>query len=123
MSNGWMSLAALGLSLASACDRGWPGQTAISEAPDLGSATSDLPDLGSVASSPYPPQIVDWVAGSPFVFQATVEKLHASTENAPPPGLDPSHLWNLDNMVVVRIDQPVLDGQPPLLAAGSEATL
>jgi len=54
---------------------------------------------------------------------STVTELHAATEPAPPPWADPQNQWDLEKMVVVRIDQVAVAPLQDELVLGSQDTI
>jgi hypothetical protein len=60
---------------------------------------------------------------SGWVFRATVTKVNAATEQQPPDFADMEHQWNLNNMVVVRIDQVFQQPAEAPLPPGTQDTI
>jgi hypothetical protein len=69
-----------------------------------GSDSTPAPDAPP-QSSGLDPQLVDWVKDSGWVFRAKVVELRAATEPTPPDFADPDHVWNLDHMIVIEVEQ------------------
>src|SRR5436853_5345972 len=88
---------------------------ACSDSAPSGPDASATPDAATAA----PRSLVEWVAGSAFVFRAKVVELEAATEPAPPDFGDPEHLWNLENMIVVEPVRVSLEPTELSLVAGS----
>ncbi|HJZ84034.1 MAG TPA: hypothetical protein VKN99_02640 [Polyangia bacterium] len=103
--------------LAAACDA-----AALPSGPLSGGLA--LPPAGVARpASPFPPDFIDLVAHAGWIFQATVTELHAATEPAPPPWADPQNQWDLEKMVVVRIDQVAVAPLQDELVLGSQDTI
>jgi len=92
---------------------------ACSDSAPSGPDASATPDAATAA----PRSLVEWVAGSAFVFRAKVVELEAATEPAPPDFGDPEHLWNLENMIVVEPVRVSLEPIELSLVAGSHHTV
>ena len=97
-------------------DAGPPDSTPINS-PDAQTST----DANSPSASKYPPNFVDLVAHSAWIFRGTVAELHATTEQRPFP--DPDMLWDLDKMVIAKIDRVSVEPLEAPLVAGSSDTI
>jgi len=75
------------------------------------------------AAGPAPRSLVDWVAGSGFVFRGRVIELEAATEPAPPDFADPQHLWQQDRLIIVEPVEVSLEPVELQLIPGSRHTM
>lgn len=94
--------------------------------PDAVTASLDAAAVSDSATSPdaasaLPSEMIDWVAGSGWVFEATVVRLNDCTEELPP--WDPGGDWDLARMIVVRIDGVALAPESAPLVVGTEHTV
>jgi len=88
-----------------------------------------LPDAPQTALTPayphavegLPREVVDWVARSGWVFEATVTRLNDCTEPFPP--WDPEGYWDLNRMIVVTIDGVARAPESAPLVPGTEHTV
>jgi hypothetical protein len=85
-----------------------------SSAPDGAMLTTHQPSI-------YPPDFVDWIENAGWIFTGTVTRLHAATEDKP--FLDPSGLWDLGKMIVVKTDRITYQRTELLAVGASENTL
>ena len=100
---------------ASCADDG--AETDLDAAPGV-DAGADGPEDGA-----YPSNLVELVESSSWIFLATVNQLHAATEEQPPPFADPLGLWDLRKMIVVEIDRVSLEPLERELPPGSADTI
>jgi hypothetical protein len=114
---GWIALAmACGTSPGSGAPDGSPDAAAAPDAAPVADAAT-TPD----AAASLPSEMIDWVEGSGWVFEATVVRLNDCTEGFPP--WDPGGYWDLERMIVVRIDGVALAPESAPLVPGTEHTV